>query len=101
MPSSYQGNRFTDLEITKFRECFKFFDKYGDGTMLTQDAGLALRAMGALINDRDITLLVKKYDPDRSGKISFDDFTIMMSEVVDKPDNQEMITSAFSSFDKS
>jgi hypothetical protein len=47
--------------------------------------------MGALINERDIILLTKKYDPTKSGKVSFDDYVNMMSEVVDKPDNPDLI----------
>ena len=95
------AKRFSDLELTKFRECFKFFDKLGDNTMLTQDCGLALRAMGALVNDKQIKALVKKYDPHRSGKIQFEVYLQMMSEVVDFPDSPELINQAFSCFDKS
>ena len=97
----YRKDRFNELELTKFRECFTFFDKFGDGNLLTQDIGLALRAMGALINERDIILLTKKYDPTKSGKVSFDDYVNMMSEVVDKPDNPDLIKQSFSCFDKS
>lgn len=97
----YRKDKFNDLELTKFRECFTFFDKFGDGNLLTQDIGLALRAMGALINERDIVQLTKKYDPTKSGKVSFDDYINMMAEVSDKPDNPDLITQSFSCFDKS
>jgi len=46
------GINFNELEVSKFRECFTFFDKHATGTMQTQDVGLALRAMGALVNER-------------------------------------------------
>jgi Ca2+-binding EF-hand superfamily protein len=45
--------------------------------------------MGALINERDIKLLVKKYDVEKTGKIAFDEYLLMMSEVVDKSDSTE------------
>lgn len=54
--------QFTEMEYDKFREAFKFFDRNGDGTMSTDDVGLALRAMGALISNKEIKLLVTKYD---------------------------------------
>jgi hypothetical protein len=31
----YRKDRFNELELTKFRECFTFFDKFGDGNLLT------------------------------------------------------------------
>ena len=60
-----------------------------------------MRAMGALINEREVKLLVDKYDTEKTGKIAFDEYMLMMSEVVDKPDSTDLITSAFSCFDKS
>ena len=44
------NERFTDLEIEKFKEAFTFFDRNGDGSMKIDDVGLAMRSMGALIN---------------------------------------------------
>lgn len=57
--------------------------------------------MGALINEREIKQLIKKYDAERTGKIAFDEYLLMMSEVVDKQDSVEMVGKAFSCFDKS
>jgi Ca2+-binding EF-hand superfamily protein len=68
--------------------------------MSTDDIGLALRAMGALISTKEINLLVGKYDSDKTGKIQFDDFVAMLGEVLNKPDDQAQIRNAFSSFDK-
>ena len=48
--------------------------------------------MGTLINERDIKLLIKKYDAEKTGKIAFDEYLLMMSEVVDKPDSIDMIS---------
>ena len=68
--------------------------------MKVEDVGLAMRAMGALVSAKEIKLLVAKYDPDRTGKIVQDDYISMMSEVVNKPDDKDIIKSAFSPFDK-
>jgi hypothetical protein len=48
--------------------------------------------MGALINERDVKLLVDKYDVEKTGKIAFEEYMLMMSEVVDKPDTTDLIT---------
>ena len=70
-----------------FKECFTFFDKEATGMMPTQDVGLALRACGALISDREVKTLVNKYDSSHKGKIVFEDFLQMMLETNDKLDN--------------
>ena len=68
--------------------------------MKCEDVGLALRSMGALVSAKEIKLLIAKYDPDRTGKVVQDDYISMMSEVINKPDDQDIIKSAFSAFDK-
>ena len=68
--------------------------------MSTEDVGLALRALGALINDKEIKLLITKHDLHRTGKISLDDFLSMLGEVLNKPEDATIIQNAFSSFDK-
>ena len=92
--------KFTELEIEKFKEAFTFFDRSGDGTMKVETLSLALRSMGALVSEKEVKLLVAKYDPDNVGKISQDDYINIMSEVVNKPDDKDIIKSAFSAFDK-
>jgi len=42
-------DNFSELESEKFRECFAYFDREGDHTMKTEDVGLAMRSMGALV----------------------------------------------------
>ena len=68
--------------------------------MKTESIGLAMRSMGALVSAKELKLLVAKYDPDRTGKLGSDDYINMMAEVVDKPDDKDIIRSAFSAFDK-
>ena len=41
------SERFTDVEIDKFKEAFTFFDRTGDGTIRAEDITLAMRAMGS------------------------------------------------------
>jgi len=47
-------DKFTDIELEKFKEAFIFFDRDGDGTIKTEDLGLALRSMGALVSNKEI-----------------------------------------------
>lgn len=93
-------DRFTDIELEKFKEAFIFFDRNGDGTMNTNDLCLAMRAMGALVTEQEVKNLLKKYDPDRTGTIDVNDFIACMAEVINKEDNESEIRNAFSVFDK-
>ena len=73
-PKYQYDDRFTDLELTKFNDMFVYFDKGGNGTMDVRDLPKAMRAMGALITDREVQQLIHKYDQEKTGFISFTDF---------------------------
>jgi len=45
--------------------------------------------MGALITEREVKLLVDKYDTEKTGKITFNEYMLMMSEVIDKEDGTD------------
>ena len=51
-------DKFTDIELEKFKEAFIFFDRDGDGTMKADDLGLAMRAMGALVSNKEVKTLL-------------------------------------------
>ena len=93
-------DRFTDIELEKFKEAFVFFDRDGDGTMKASDVGLALRAMGALVSNKEVVSLLAKYDPDGTGTIDLNDFLACLAEVVSKDDSPSEIRNSFSVFDK-
>ena len=99
-PKFRYDDRFSDLELTRFNDMFIYFDKQSNGHMEVGDLGLAMRAMGALITDNEIHQLVKKYDPEKSGSITFNDFQQCMAEVQARPDGEEEVRRAFSIFDK-
>jgi calmodulin len=93
-------DRFTDIELEKFKQAFIFFDRDGDGTMNVTDVSLAMRAMGALVTEKEVKSLLKKYDPDNTGTIDVNDFIACMAEVLHKDDSEQEIRNAFSVFDK-
>lgn len=68
--------------------------------MACDDVPLAMRAMGALVTEKEVKGLLKKYDPDVTGTIDVNDFIACMSEVLNKDDSEQMIRSSFSVFDK-
>ena len=97
--------KFTPNEIERYKECFTFFDREGDSCMIKGDVALALRAMGALVTGSEIESLMRKYDPDRTEKISQEDYLNMLAEITldsNQNGNEEAATiqAAFSPFDK-
>ena len=56
------SERFTDVEIDKFKEAFTFFDRTGDGTIRAEDITLAMRAMGALVTNKQVKIMLAKHD---------------------------------------
>ena len=50
-----------------------------------------MRAMGALISDSEVKVLIHKYDRESTGFISFTDFKSCMAEIQGKPDDEERI----------
>ena len=93
-------DKFTDIELEKFKEAFVFFDHSGDGTMRAEDVCLAMRAMGALVSEQEVARILRKYDPDNVGTIDVNDFIACMAEVVNKEDSAQQIQQSFSVFDK-
>lgn len=73
--------RLTPQEVERYKECFTFFDREGDARMIIEDVPLALRAMGALVTGAEIKGLIEKYDEDRTGKISMEDYLNMLAEI--------------------
>ena len=73
-PKFSYDDRFTDIEIQRFNELFTYFDREANGTMDTRDLGLAMRSMGALVTDKEVDMLIKKYDPSKTGYIANTDF---------------------------
>ena len=59
--------------------------------MDVRELGQSMRAMGALISDSEVKVLIHKYDRENTGFISFTDFKSCMAEIQGKPDDEERI----------
>ena len=68
--------------------------------MSCDDVCLSMRAMGALVTEKEVKNLLRKYDPDCTGTIDVNDFIACMSEVLHKDDSEQEIRNSFSVFDK-
>lgn len=60
-------------------ECFKFFDRDGDGTISADEVKTVMMALGEDITDGDIFDMIKEADNNASGSVCYQDFLKMMT----------------------
>ena len=56
--------------------------------------------MGILVHQKELDILIKKYDPENTGYVDMNDYISSIAELSNKPDNEDEIIKAFSLFDK-
>lgn len=97
----FQGKyHFSQKEINYYRDIFKFFDKSASDQLAITDLGLALRAAGALVTEKEIALLMKKIDPYNSGYVEFNDFLLCFYQLSEKDTTDYAIKQSFEALDK-
>ena len=68
--------------------------------MAINDMGLALRSAGALVTDKEISMLEKKIDPYGSGYLEFNDFLLCFYQLSQKDKSEYAIRKSFEALDK-
>jgi len=62
----------------ELKEAFKTFDKGGKGYITWDELKEVMGTYGEKLSDDEITLMFSETDADKDGKISFEDFVLMM-----------------------
>ncbi|KAM9343066.1 troponin C, skeletal muscle [Pholidichthys leucotaenia] len=62
-------------------ECFRIFDKNGDGFVDREEFGEILHMTGEPVTEEDIDEMFGESDTNKDGKIDFDEFLKMMENV--------------------
>uniref|UniRef100_A0A3Q3J6Z9 EF-hand domain-containing protein n=1 Tax=Monopterus albus TaxID=43700 RepID=A0A3Q3J6Z9_MONAL len=65
----------------EFSECFRIFDKNGDGFLDRAEFGEILHLTGETVTEEDIDEMFGESDSNKDGKIDFDEFLKMMENV--------------------
>ncbi|CAE6435012.1 unnamed protein product [Rhizoctonia solani] len=65
----------TDIEL---RQLFDRFDKDGSGSIERGELGKAVALLGDQLTDQELTMIMREVDTDRDGRVSFEEFKIMM-----------------------
>eukprot|EP00096_Caligus_rogercresseyi_P002169 TRINITY_DN1413_c0_g1_i1.p1 TRINITY_DN1413_c0_g1~~TRINITY_DN1413_c0_g1_i1.p1 ORF type:complete len:182 (+),score=59.63 TRINITY_DN1413_c0_g1_i1:122-667(+) len=90
----------TQKELDEFSECFRMFDKDGDGTIDVKELGAVLRSLGNNPSEEDIEEMIEDADEDGSGSINFPEFIALMLKRAQSGESKEEIKQIFRVFDK-
>lgn len=80
-------------------EAFSLFDMNNDGFLDFHEFKVALRALGFDLDKRQILEIIDKYDTDGRRLISYDDFYLVVGEMILQRDPLDEIKRAFRLFD--
>ncbi|EDO44944.1 predicted protein [Nematostella vectensis] len=83
----------------EIKEAFNLFDTDKDQAIDYHELKVAMRALGFDVKKADVLKIMKDYDRESTGKISFDDFNEVMTDWMLDRDPQEEVFKAFRLFD--
>ena len=66
------------VKLAPLRAAFSALDKNGDGYITKEEMRKGMMASGMLLTDLEFECMMAKGDRDGDGKLSFDDFVVMM-----------------------
>ena len=58
---------------------FRVFDKNGDGFIQLEELKAVMKSLGNKLTDKELDDMLKKYDADGDGQISYEEFVVMMN----------------------
>lgn len=83
----------------EIKEAFDLFDTDKDRAIDYHELKVAMRALGFDVKKADVMKILKDYDRESTGKITFDDFSEVMTDWMLDRDPQEEVFKAFRLFD--
>ncbi|KAM9734736.1 centrin-3-like [Menidia menidia] len=89
----------TEDQKHEVKEAFELFDTDKDGEIDYHELKVAMRALGFEVKKVDVLKILKDYDRGGTGKISFEDFSQVVTERILERDPVEEVLKAFRLFD--
>ncbi|XP_066262430.1 troponin C-like [Euwallacea similis] len=92
-----------DQKMAVIRKAFQMFDTAKTGFIETTKIATILNTMGQLFDEGDLANLIRKHDPDTSGKINFDGFAEIAAHFLEEDDDaniQKELKEAFRLYDR-
>ncbi|CAG8657177.1 1115_t:CDS:2, partial [Scutellospora calospora] len=95
-PLQFQISEELSVEI---KEAFDLFDIDKDGALDCHELKIAMRALGFNESKAEVLEIIRQYDKNNEGVISFEDFNKVMSEKILNRSPLDEIRRAFQLFD--
>ncbi|XP_065828249.1 centrin-3-like [Oscarella lobularis] len=89
----------TEEQKQEIREAFELFDTDKDDAIDYHELKVAMKALGFDVKKQDVLKVLRDYDRDGNGKITYTDFFEVMKDWIMERDPQEEIQKAFNLFD--
>ncbi|KAM8792517.1 centrin-3 [Eudromia elegans] len=89
----------TEEQKQEIKDAFELFDTDKDKAINYHELKVAMRALGFDVKKADVLKILKDYDREATGKITFDDFNEVVTDWILDRDPQEEILKAFKLFD--
>ncbi|XP_026722305.1 centrin-3 [Athene cunicularia] len=89
----------TEEQKQEIKDAFELFDTDKDRAINYHELKVAMRALGFDVKKADVLKILKNYDQEATGKITFEDFNEVVTDWILDRDPQEEILKAFKLFD--
>lgn len=89
----------TEEQKQEIKEAFELFDTDKDKFIDYHELKVAMRALGFEVKKADVLKILRDNDRDETGKISFDDYNDVMTDMILERNPQEELAKAFKLFD--
>ncbi|RWS23854.1 caltractin-like isoform X2 [Leptotrombidium deliense] len=97
--SDKKSETSNDESENSIKEAFAMFDVNNEGFMPTSKLKFAMRAVGFEPRKEEIKKILEEYDKEGSGKMSLENFRILMEKKICEKDTNDEIMKAFKLFD--
>ncbi|XP_040276129.1 centrin-3 [Bufo bufo] len=89
----------TEEQKQEIKDAFDLFDTDKDKAIDYHELKVAMRALGFDVKKADVLKILKDYDSESTGRITFDDFNEVVTDLILDRDPQEEMLKAFKLFD--
>lgn len=88
-------------QMQGIEEAFRMFDRNKDGTISISELRTIMQILGNNPTEKDIKKVMREADKDGNGTLDFDEFALLMSKYLKKPEQEEIeLLESFRVFDK-
>ena len=72
------GSTLSEKRYKEIKQAFAVYDQNGDGHISYKELGIVMKSMGMNVSGPELEAMYEQVDTDKDGKISFEEFKVMM-----------------------